>query len=73
MERLRTENRALDEQVKLLVQTEQRFYRSQAQLDGQLVRLERLAAFALANIAPILFWTTIESWARGALVLYAGR
>src|SRR5512143_3125594 len=32
-----------------------------------------LAAFALANVVPILFWTWIESWARGALVLYAGR
>jgi NADH-quinone oxidoreductase subunit N len=32
-----------------------------------------LAAFALANVVPILFWSTIESWARGALVLYAGR
>jgi NADH-quinone oxidoreductase subunit N len=32
-----------------------------------------LAAFALANLVPILFWSGIESWARGALVLYAGR
>jgi NADH-quinone oxidoreductase subunit N len=32
-----------------------------------------LAAFALANVAPILFWTRIEAWARGALVLYAGK
>jgi NADH-quinone oxidoreductase subunit N len=32
-----------------------------------------LAAFALANVVPILFWTRIDSWARGAMVLYAGR
>ena len=32
-----------------------------------------LAAFALANVAPLLFWERIEGWARGALVLYAGR
>ncbi len=32
-----------------------------------------LAAFAVANVVPILFWTRIESWAHGALVLYAGR
>jgi NADH-quinone oxidoreductase subunit N len=32
-----------------------------------------LAAFALANVLPLLFWDRIESWARGALVLYAGR
>jgi NADH-quinone oxidoreductase subunit N len=32
-----------------------------------------LTAFALANLLPILFWGRIEAWARGALVLYAGR
>jgi len=32
-----------------------------------------LAAFALANVVPLLFWDRIEGWARGALVLYAGR
>jgi NADH-quinone oxidoreductase subunit N len=32
-----------------------------------------LVAFALANLLPILFWGAIEGWARGALVLYAGR
>jgi NADH-quinone oxidoreductase subunit N len=32
-----------------------------------------LVAFALANLVPILFWSGIESWARSALVLYAGR
>ena len=32
-----------------------------------------LAFFALANVVPILFWERIEGWARGALVLYAGR
>lgn len=47
--RLRAENAALDEQVKLLVQTEQRFYRSQTALDHQMVRMERLAAFALES------------------------
>jgi len=32
-----------------------------------------LVAFALANLVPIFFWSGIESWARSALVLYAGR
>jgi NADH-quinone oxidoreductase subunit N len=32
-----------------------------------------LAAFALANLVPLLFWSRIDAWARGALVLYAGR
>jgi NADH-quinone oxidoreductase subunit N len=32
-----------------------------------------LAAFALANLVPLLFWDRIEGWARGALVMYAGR
>ena len=32
-----------------------------------------LVAFALANVVPLLFWERIDSWARGALVLYAGR
>jgi NADH-quinone oxidoreductase subunit N len=32
-----------------------------------------LVAFALANLVPLLFWDRIEAWARGALVLYAGR
>ncbi len=32
-----------------------------------------LVVFALANVVPVLFWERIESWARGALVLYAGR
>jgi NADH-quinone oxidoreductase subunit N len=32
-----------------------------------------LAAFALANLLPLLFWNRIEAWAHGALVLYAGR
>jgi NADH-quinone oxidoreductase subunit N len=32
-----------------------------------------LVAFALANLVPIFFWSGIDSWARGALVLYAGR
>ena len=45
--RLLKENEALNEQVKLLVQTEQRLHRSQSALDGQLVRMEHLADFAL--------------------------
>ncbi len=32
-----------------------------------------LVTFALANVVPLLFWSRIEAWARGALVLYAGR
>ena len=32
-----------------------------------------LTAFALANVLPLLFWSRIEAWAKGALVLYAGR
>jgi NADH-quinone oxidoreductase subunit N len=32
-----------------------------------------LVAFALANLVPLLFWSSIDGWARGALVLYAGR
>jgi NADH-quinone oxidoreductase subunit N len=40
-----------------------------------LARADRawLAAFALANLLPLLFWGRIDEWARGALVLYAGR
>ncbi len=29
--------------------------------------------FAAANLLPILFWSRIDEWARGALVMYAGR
>ena len=47
IERLRSENAALNEQVKLLVQTEQRLYRSQNELDAQLHRIRALAGFAL--------------------------
>jgi NADH:ubiquinone oxidoreductase subunit 2 (subunit N) len=32
-----------------------------------------LVAFALANVVPLFFWDRVETWARGALVLYAGR
>jgi NADH-quinone oxidoreductase subunit N len=32
-----------------------------------------LVAFALANLLPLLFWSRIDSWAKGSLVLYAGR
>ncbi len=47
IERLRSENAALNEQVKLLVQTEQRLYRSQNELDAQLQRIRALAGFSL--------------------------
>ncbi len=45
--RLRAENEALNEQVKLLVQTEQRLYRSRNEIDGQLSRIQRLSELAL--------------------------
>ena len=32
-----------------------------------------LLLFAAANLLPILFWGRIDEWARGALVMYAGR
>jgi NADH-quinone oxidoreductase subunit N len=32
-----------------------------------------LVLFAAANLLPLLFWSRIDEWARGALVLYAGR
>jgi NADH-quinone oxidoreductase subunit N len=32
-----------------------------------------LVAFALANLVPLFFWSGIDGWARGALVMYAGR
>jgi NADH-quinone oxidoreductase subunit N len=32
-----------------------------------------LVVFALANLVPLLFWSRIEAWTRGSLVLYAGR
>jgi NADH-quinone oxidoreductase subunit N len=32
-----------------------------------------LLLFAAANLLPLLFWSRIDEWARGALVLYAGR
>ena len=44
---LERENRALDEQVKLLVKTEQRLYRSRLELDHQLTRTQVLEQFAL--------------------------
>ncbi len=46
---LRRENEALNEQIKLLVQTEQRLFRSQNQLDAQLDRIRALAGFALQS------------------------
>jgi NADH-quinone oxidoreductase subunit N len=32
-----------------------------------------LTVFVLANIVPLLFWGTIDGWARGSFLLYAGR
>jgi len=32
-----------------------------------------VTAFAVANLVPLLFWSRIESWVKGALVLYAGK
>ncbi len=32
-----------------------------------------IAAFALANLLPLVFWSRIDAWVKGALVLYAGR
>jgi NADH-quinone oxidoreductase subunit N len=32
-----------------------------------------VVVLAAANLLPILFWSRIDEWARGALVLYAGR
>ncbi len=45
---LQTFNDALDEQVKLLVRTEQRLYRSQNQVDRQLARVQGLSDYVLA-------------------------
>ncbi len=47
LERLRRETEALNEQVKLLVRTEQRLYRSQRVLDEQLRQTQLLETFAL--------------------------
>ena len=47
VEKLEAENEALNNQVKLLVQTEQRLYRTQNQVDAQLKRLKALSDFAL--------------------------
>jgi NADH-quinone oxidoreductase subunit N len=32
-----------------------------------------LVAFAAANLAPLLFWSRIDTWVKGSLALYAGR
>lgn len=45
--RLREENRVLGDQVRVLVQLEQRLYRSQVALDQELRRISSLGAFAL--------------------------
>ena len=47
LERLRSDNEALHEQVKLLVRTEHRLYRSQNQIDRQLARVRSLGDFVL--------------------------
>jgi PAS domain S-box-containing protein len=47
LEHLRAENAALNEQLKLLVMTEQRLYRSQNDLDRQFERIRALAEYAL--------------------------
>jgi signal transduction histidine kinase/CheY-like chemotaxis protein len=49
LERLRSENAALNEQVKLLVRAEQRLYRSQNELDAQLALVGALELFALQS------------------------
>ena len=46
--RLREENRALDEQLKVLVRTEQRLFRSRKELDEELSNTRALAEFALS-------------------------
>ncbi len=51
LERLRRENEALNGQVRLLVLTEQRLYRSQNELDAQLELVRALASFALESSA----------------------
>jgi len=30
-------------------------------------------AFALANVLPLLWWSSIDGWARASLTLFAGR
>ena len=47
LEVLRSQNEALNEQVKLLVRTEQKLYRTQRNLDQQLTQIQALSAFAL--------------------------
>ncbi len=47
MERIRRDNEALNEQVKRLVQVEQRLYRSQNELNCQLENMRALGSFAL--------------------------
>ncbi len=46
-----SDQEALTEQIKLLVKTEQRLYRSQNELDRQLRRIEALSEFAIAGTA----------------------
>ena len=48
--RLRAENLALDQQIRLLVQTEQRLYRTQQAREQELDRIRALGAFALALV-----------------------
>jgi signal transduction histidine kinase/CheY-like chemotaxis protein len=65
---LRAANRALDEQVKLLVQTEQRLYRAQTKSDRQLARIRALNDLALrcssVSTERLILKCTIEMLAR---------
>jgi hypothetical protein len=54
--------------------------RAQATLDQKRASSAKLppgdsatARFALANLAPLVFWSAIDGWVRGSLTLYAGR
>jgi signal transduction histidine kinase len=64
--RLRAENAALNEQVKLLVQIEQRLYRSQNAREQEFRRIRALGAFALA-VASIVEHDQVLARAVGLL------
>lgn len=66
--RLRDENVALNEQIKLLVKTEQRLYRSQNELDREFSRVRALAEFAL-HCAEI---ESVDQIVNGAALLIHG-
>jgi len=65
---LKDENAALNEQIKLLVQTEQRLYRSQNELDREFSRVRALAEFAL-HCAEI---DSVDQIVNGAALLIHG-